>query len=251
MARLEAEGCRDAVTIEVLTISSEYESACRLGFRTSTYTGDVYSDSKVIRWGNSEPRPGRWKDFRLVYNPAKAIRLNCDKAKALRAMSRFVETPKLYLKRAETTGHVLIRPVSHSNGDGFRVAQGPVDIPAGSYGTEWIKTKAEVRVFFAWDRMLVTNRVSEKHQNDEFPCRSSWGYGEFGEPEKSLRKAAKEARRAVGLHLGAADILVFYGSAMGNPTFNYIFLELNSAPTVDADEIKDFYVSAIKERLGR
>ena len=57
------------MAIKVFTIDSEYQSACRLGYPTFTFLGDVlhkYDDDIIIRWGNSShvyDKNGKLSDF--------------------------------------------------------------------------------------------------------------------------------------------------------------------------------------------
>lgn len=234
----------------VLTIESEFESAKNLGYPTKTdvYQIDVETKDTVIRWGNSE-RFGR--DFKTVVNPAKSIRANCHKLNALVAMSKVVDTPKSYTTEAKGKGKVLIRPIAHTGGVDFSVVSAPVKIDPEHYGTEWIETKTEYRVWFAWGKTICGKRVRVIKTDDgwedddtpeaEFPCRSSWGYSHFRYTPGKLHTDVLKAAEVLGLTTGAANVLV--------KDDRFIFLELNSAPSVDTPKITKFFKDAILENV--
>lgn len=239
--------------VKILTINSEFRSASKLGFPTFEYLD--LDDDIVIRWGNSYSFAlGRRKEkeYSKVINPAKAIILNCHKLNALKKLNEVVSTPKIYTKRVPGKNLVLVRPVEHSNGTGFCVKRGPFRIDSEHYGTSWIETPEEYRVWFAWNKTLCAKRAQVVKDGDtyvrdpeavtqEYPCRSSWGYIFEEQVPVKLHEDTLKAARQIGLTTGAADILVKDGK--------FIFLELNSAPTVDDDLIKNFYVEAINSNL--
>lgn len=240
--------------VTVMTIESEQKSAERLGYTTTIDFCDPRTNDVVIRWGNSE-LTGR-TDFKRVVNPSKAIVLNCHKLNALHKLAQVVKTPTLYTKRAPAETLVLLRPIAHTNGEGFKVVKGPIDIDRGFYGTSWVKTKLEYRVWFAWNKTLCAERVKlRKYSGDDgqdyttdvrikperYPCRSSWGYKFLENTPRALHRDVIKATKKIGLSLGAADVLV--------SDDEFIFLELNSAPTVDHKKIRVFFQSAINSFL--
>lgn len=237
--------------VTILTIESELESAKSLGYPTVLECDSRTTDT-VIRWGNSAMPDGR--EFTKVVNTSKAIRLNCHKLRALEKMSEVVNTPKIYKQKVPSKKLALLRPFNHTGGEDFRVVTGPKDVPPEYYGTDWIKTKTEYRVWFAWDHTLCAKRVrvlpdgpdGKGWKNDtspepEFPCRSEWGYKFMDYVPNPLHADTIKAARLIGLDTGAADVLI-----RGE---KYIFLELNSAPTVDVDRLRRFYQNAIDSKV--
>lgn len=233
--------------VTILTIESEFESAESLGYKTVMYC-DPRTEDTVIRWGNSEIVG---PEYRKVVNPSKAISLNCHKLKALLKMSEVVKTPQTFTENVPSNRLVLIRPINHSNGDGFRVIRGPKPVPREHYGTTWVKTKTEYRVWFAWDQTACAKRVPitivdgqpvEPEPIKKFPCRSGWGYKFLEKTPDKLHDDVMKAAKKIGLDIGAADVLV-----KGE---EFIFLELNSAPTVDDTRIREFYQNAINSRVS-
>ena len=236
------------MAVKILTCNSEYESACRLGFPTKTHYGDYAYKSDgdiVIRWGNSVSvfeRGGKEVEFQQVINPSKAIKLNCQKHKATKAMALVVNVPTLYEKSVPKDVLAVIRPIEHSAGVGFSVQKGPLQIQKGTYGTRYLKTDAEYRVWFCGNRTMCGRRVKMKiNETQEFPCRSNWGY-EFSDgiaPE--LHYQTLMVANKIGLETGAADVL-FYKR-------KYYFLELNSAPSVDHRIVREFFQKALNELI--
>ena len=231
------------MTISVVTCMSEIASAKRLGFPSYT---KLKQDPRhtVIRWGNSS-KLDHGGDYASVVNNRNAISLNVNKLEALRKIATATEIPAVFVDRANFDGKVLIRPLEHKGGENFNVIDGPCNIESGYYGTAWINTEIEYRVWFAWDHTLIARRVpfGKTKRDEEYPCRSNWGYKfreEWDRP--GLRIRTLRAKKAIGLDCGAADVLV--------KNQKYLFLELNSAPTIDAKEIREFFQAAIRENDG-
>jgi hypothetical protein len=231
--------------IRVLTIASEEYSALKLGFETMVYANhpvDYYDDDLVIRWGNSSPirdSKGRTKDFKHVINTQKSIQLNCNKAVSLRFLSKVVSTPKLYKLRVPKENVVVVRPRFHSNGEGFDVVSGPFKLNCWKeYAVQFLQTEIEYRVWFANNHTLCARRVTSQTPISNHPCRSDWGY-KFCPTPVILHNKTLAAAAAIGLMTGAADVLRYKNE--------YYFLELNSAPTIDAKKILQFFQENIGE----
>lgn len=226
--------------MKVLTIDPEYDSAQKLGYETYTSNGAIEkTQDVVIRWGNGFC-PG--KDWANVVNKASAIHLNIRKHESLKAMGKVVRTPTIWLKKIPKDVKAVLRPFEHSAGQHFQIVDGPYNIDPGWYATRYIKTKQEYRVWFAWDRTLCALRTS-RTSTAEFPCRSNWGYRFHRHVASPLHNQTMKAVKAIGLELGAADVLY------DPKTRKYYFLELNSAPTLDNDLIIDFFKKAIKDKF--
>lgn len=234
--------------VAILTIPSELESARRLQLPTYTSAPVVRArrDGELtwIRWGNSDPGLLGCR----VHNSRRAVRENCHKAHALQRLQTVVATPLVYLAGESVPQgvRVVLRTIEHSGGAGFRVRSGPRAVPPGHYATRWLETSLEHRVWFAWGRTLVARRVPLKGQRaGRYPCRSEWGYRFLRRPAARLDTLIEQtvkAAAALSLTLGAADVLWVHGQ--------HVFLELNSAPSVDARPIREFFQAAIQAELG-
>ena len=235
--------------ILVLTINSEFESASKLGYKTSTFPGDYahkFDNKIVIRWGNS-----RWlydaagikqADFKNVLNPATAIRRNCEKAKATKLMSLVVNVPTLWEKSVPKDVLAVVRPHEHSSGHGFSVKKGPFNVEPGTYAARYLdvtKEGAEYRVWFCGNKTMCGRRHKMQCNPDEkYPCRSMWGYTFVDGISKELHTSTLLAAKKLGLEFGAADVLFYKGK--------WYFLELNSAASLDHRVVREFFQTNIK-----
>jgi len=233
----------------VLTIDSEYESASKLGYKTSSYLGDYahkFDNKIVIRWGNS-----RWLydgtttnklDFKNVLNSAKAIRCNCEKANATKLMSRVVNVPTLWEKSVPKDVLAVVRPHEHSSGNGFSVRKGPFKVEYGTYAARYLdvtKEGAEYRVWFCGNKTMCGRRHKmECNAEEKYPCRSMWGYTFMDGISRELHNATLLAAKKIGLEFGAADVLFYKG--------NWYFLELNSAASLDHRIVCEFFKTNMK-----
>lgn len=235
--------------VRVITIDSERSSVGRLGYTVDPQLGygSEYENDIVIRWGNStlpyhdESRRSPARDFRRVLNPSANIRANIKKHDALKVMKDYVKTPKLWCYNESVPAGVTVayRPIKHSGGSDFRVITGPCRVERGFYATEWISTPTEYRVWFAGDRTMYAKRTVRRAVTEQYPCRSLWGYEFYDRIPIKLHRDTLKVASVLGLDFGAADILL-HGR-------EHVFLELNSAPTIDKQRIEDFF----KESLDR
>ena len=228
---------------KILCIPSMVEPLSRrLGLPASYDGSNIYDGDVVIRWGNSEG------DHDKVINPKRAIRLNVNKKDALVAlMSAGVPTPRIFPQSVPTDVKVVIRPLSHSEGQDFMVRTGPVDVPPGCCATEFIDTTDEYRVWFVSGhgvhKFMMAKRVpvSDEQRGQTNPCRSKWGYEFLDSVPEDLRILSKQAAKTIGLEVGAADVL--------RTRDRWVFLELNSAPSVDHEKITLFYSNGLAELI--
>lgn len=243
-----------SLKIRVFTCESERASAQKLGFETSVggyFFTDDFSDSICIRWGMgselSSKKTGKASEFKQVINPAKAIQLNVKKNEALAAMSKVVNTPKVF-KKVPRGKVVVYRPTSHSGGKGFQVVTGPFDVQEGYYATEYLKTDNEYRVFFCGGKTMCAKRVPNKrYVKSKYVCRSMFAYEFLKKTPKDLHNMTLKAAKVIGLDTGASDVL-----KVGR---KYVFLENNSAVTCDWDIITKFYrknlIALIKKKFPK
>lgn len=235
----------------VLTIDSEYESAKRLGYPTHTCLGDYaykFDNDVIIRWGNSRQvytRDGsRSAEFACVINSAKAIRQNCQKHQASKLLAQVVNIPTLWEKKVPKGALAVVRPIEHSAGSEFSVQKGPFAVKPGTYATRFIKTDREYRVWFCGDKTMVGRRVKMQcNEEQEYPCRSNWGYEFCDGISLELHHQTLMAAKKIGLEVGAADVLYFKGQ--------WLFLELNSAASVDHRVVREFFQVALEELIKK
>ena len=238
--------------IIVLTIDSEFESASKLGYKTygNYHTlgnfASKFDNKIVIRWGNSrhsyDGTGSKAVEFKQVLNPAEAIRLNCQKAKATKLMSQVVNVPTLWEKSVPKNVLAVVRPPEHSSGYGFSVKEGPFKVQEGTYASRYLdvtKEGAEYRVWFCGNKTMCGKRHKmECNPEQKYPCRSMWGYTFVDGISKELHNATLLAAKKIGLEFGAADVLFYKGK--------WYFLELNSAASLDHRVVSEFFKTNIK-----
>ena len=232
------------MSIRLITIDSEINSAKKLDFPCSTYLRgyvEDYDSDIIVRWGRSclwpkkPSKPLEYKngEFKKVLNHYQSIIDNCNKKLSLQRLSTIVKTPKIYEKLVPKRVKCVYRPNNHSGGKGFKIVSGGVKVQEGYYATQFIKTNLEYRVFFCGNKTMTVTRVKPKNKNISLVCRSLWGYNRFRKTPARLHKMALKAAKVLKLDMGAFDILVKNG--------NYYFLEANTAVTCDNKKIRDFY----------
>jgi hypothetical protein len=233
------------MTIKVLTIRSELESASKLGYSTHDYVGNYcsqYDNDIIIRWGNSRliydsPANGKLGEFKNVLNPSEVIRRNCQKANATKLLSQVVNVPTLWEKAVPANVLAVVRPHEHSSGYGFSVKKGPFKLSPETYATRYLdvtKQGGEYRVWFCGNKTMAGKRYKmECNEEQEYPCRSMWGYEFCGGISKDLHAQTLLAAKKIGLEFGAADVLFFKGK--------WYFLELNSAASLDHRVVREFF----------
>ena len=233
------------MNVVVITCGNEIESAERLGFKTTHVGGDYakkYNKDVVIRWGNSTPAYSddgcRTCEYVNVINPSDAIRRNCNKLQSLKLLSQVVFVPPIYEKKVPTGVLAVIRPLEHAAGNGFNVVTGPHTVSVGTYGTRFLQTPTEYRVWFCGNQTMCGRRVKMKvNEEQKYACRSNWGYEFSGGVSADLHRQTLMAAKVIGLDVGAADLLYYKGK--------YYFLELNSAPSVDHRVVREFFQNGL------
>lgn len=232
--------------IVILTTEREEESAKRMGYNTHRFIeSPAYTfDNKIlVRWGNRRlgyTRDGRRiKEYKNVINPSKAIGRNVDKFKAIKLLAQVVNVPTIYEKNVPTGVLAVIRPFAHAAGSDFSVQKGPFKIEAETYGTRFIQTNDEYRVWFCGEKTMCGRRIKMKRNEEpgEYPCRSNWGYQFIDTVPLDLHYQTLMAAKKIGLDCGAADILYSKGK--------WYFLELNSAASVDHRIVREFFQNSL------
>lgn len=230
--------------IRLLTINSEEKSAKKLGFPVQTFFSghkESFDNDIVVRWGYGFSIATADKifcdnpDFKNVINPEESIKLNVEKIKSIQVLSRVVPTPKIYLDKVPAGVQVVYRPKNHAGGVGFELRRGPFDLDGNHYATQYIPTNREIRVFVCGQRTLTCSRIKPANVASDI-CRSLYGYGRWCKTPANLHRMALKAAKALGLQIGAFDIL-----AKGN---KYYFLEFNTGPTIEG-KVRQFYQNGI------
>ena len=230
------------MAIKVFTISSEAESVRRLGL--PTFIGEIpeyldhYKDDICLRFGNSRSvfdRKDCKKEFKNVINTSKAIRANCEKFESRKKLlAAGVSCPKVYMGNLPA-GKFVVRPLEHSAGSQFSVREGPCEINSGEYGSEFLKSKTEVRVWVCGKAALMAKRVPLKDVDDKRGlCRSQWGYSfVYKQVPQDIYNSCQLALKTLNLKFGAFDIILYAGK--------HFILEGNSSPTIDLVRLERFY----------
>lgn len=227
--------------IQLYTINSEFKSAQKMGFFTTCSFCKLNPAKIIIRWGNSNRDH---KDFPFVINPSISIERNCDKLETLERISKLVVTPKIYSCKIPEGKRAVVRRYAHSSGTEFEVCSGPYILPEGFFGTEFLETDEEYRVWFCGNKTFVAKRVPLTEDDQKaFPCRSNWGYSYRFKGFTLLRQQTIKCAKELGLDCGAADVLKVNGK--------YVFLELNSAPSIDTKTLITFFSENLKELITK
>lgn len=232
--------------IEILTTEREQESAQRMGYKTHRYievAAQTFDNKVLVRWGNRRlgfTRDGRRiKEYKNVINSSKAIGRNVDKFSAIKLLAQVVNVPTIYEKNVPSGVMAVIRPFAHAAGSDFSVQKGPFKILPETYGTKFIQTNDEYRVWFCGEKTMCGRRVKMKRNEEPgpYPCRSNWGYQFIDTVPLDLHYQTLMAAKKIGLECGAADILYSKGK--------WYFLELNSAASVDHRIVREFFQNAL------
>ena len=81
------------------------------------------------------------------------------------------------------------------------------------------------------------------NEEQKYPCRSNWGYEFCDGISLELHHQTLMAAKKIGLEVGAADVLYYKGQ--------WLFLELNSAASVDHRIVREFYQAALAELIKK
>lgn len=238
--------------IRVLTIGSESESAKRLGLPLHIagfkQRVEAFDNHIIIRWGCSNRQPNRnevEKEFANVTNPSEFIIANCHKYNSMKKMSEVVNVPKLYTGEVPAGVTAVVRKIAHAAGSDFAVKKGRVKLADDEYGSEFLSTETEVRVWFCNEATMMAKRVRmDVNEKEQYPCRANWGYKFcYDSVPDDLHRDTLAAAKALGLEYGAADILKVGGK--------WYFLELNTAPSIDLLRLERFFKANIMNLLEK
>lgn len=232
---------------EVLCIPKTATSAVKIGYKVASISDIVNRREVIIRWGHSGG-----SEFPRVVNRAEAIIRAADKPLALRLMAAAgVNVPTVFAAGAtlpEVRGvKYVIRPDSHAEGNDFTLVSGGQRVPSGHHATKFIQPTREYRYWFSGGDGITARRVPRhsEGQTDSDPCRAKWGYGSTRIPFSAQRREAEKAIRVCGLDLGAIDMLW----AMDEN--KWYILEVNSAPSLDRQDVRDFMIRGINQAVAR
>ncbi len=241
--------------IKVFTVDSESPSVTRLGFQTNVQiSGFVrdYNNDVCVRFGNSKKlyensrdksNQTNYRDFPNVLNLRTSIRANVNKLLALEKLSGVVSVPNILRMEVPNGTKAVIRNYEHSSGSGFEIVNGPIDINwRQKFGTQFLECEKEFRVWTIGNKTLVGKRIATTpEQQRQFPCRSKWGYSFHTDGFPRLREQAIQAAQALNLDISAADVL------WDENQRKYVFLELNSCPTIEGQTLIRFFQNGIRD----
>jgi len=243
---------KDNVKVILLTPQSEKESSEKLGFdtRLNLYgTIEDFLDTIVIRWGygySAYNRAGKECEYKHFITNYKNIQTNCNKLESTQKLSKVVLTPKIYTKNVPKGKLVVVRPFAHSRGENFEVKKGPLKLKGKTYAADFIKCEKEIRAFYCNGKVMVVSRVTQNEQRlkEKYKCRSLWPYSKpWKKVSKILENQVLKAAKHLGFQYGAFDILC--------KNDKYIFLENNTAPSLDSNFVINFYKTGIDQIVNK
>lgn len=230
---------------EVLCIPKTATSAVKLGYKVASNSELLNRREVVVRWGHSGG-----SEFPRVVNKAESIIKAADKPLALRLMAAAgVNVPTMYTSGAhlprETGVRYVIRPDSHAEGSDFTLVNGGQAVPQGFHATRFISPTREYRYWFTPFSAITSRRVprTSAGQSESDPCRSKWGYAAIRTPYQKQKEQAQKAIQALGLDFGAIDML------WSESDSKWWTLEVNSAPSLDRQDVRSFMVDGINRRI--
>lgn len=230
----------------VFSSDGNAKSAIKLGFPVLSHSTYIEQDppDNVIAWGRSDSPSGRVKQV----NSCDAISKAISKSWMLAHMSENgVKTPMMVESGSSWRGRdMVVRANEHSGGEGFRVAHSG-SIRDGEIGTEYIPADSENRVWFVGSSLLAGKRVPVTDEdrvmaNQQFVCRSKWGYQFYSEVPDKMREIALKIKENSGLDFGAIDLI------WKRP--DYYFLEVNTAPALDHGVVINFMRSCLRSMVN-
>ncbi len=196
----------------------------------------------VINWGRGDG-PSLTQG---VLNPPQVIAQTIDKPGFLRMMSgrEGINVPTVLEEGMRLPiGRWVQRPNEHAEGNGFEVIDvtrgAPYEVNEGHHATKLITPANEYRVwFYGRDQFLTAKRIprtSEGQQATDL-CRSKWGY-RFTDNYPQGIAMVKAMLEIVPINFGAVDMLWHTGER------KWYILEVNSAPSLDHEEVLSFFKS--------
>lgn len=204
----------------------------------------------VINWGNStENLPDHCRDIVNWINPPECVDVTIDKAICFEQLKEAgVPTPEFFFDANSAADHlikgghgVVIRDTVHGmQGNGISYAYDVLSLKRAPLYTGFFKHEAEVRVH------VVNGKVVELHDKTGAGFKGTHtgnAYNLDKEARTMLSSIAQQAIKAVGLDMGAVDLL-------WNDEFDdAVVLEINTAPTM-VNGTLTAYDEAIRAWLG-
>ena len=223
----------------IITNPRNAVSAVRLGLPVVTEVPRDYDN--IVNWGRSDATAPK------MLNPGTQIANTVDKYHYLTVIAQHgVSCPPTYgpgniLPR----GQYVMRPFTHEEGSDFDLvtSAGTAVVPSEFHATKFITPTREYRVWFANAKFLTARRIprpSEDETNES--CRSKWGYQAVDNFDGAITQV-KKALAVMPLDFGAFDLL------WATEERKWYILEVNSAPSLDTDRVRNFMVPNIKAML--
>lgn len=151
--------------------------------------------------------------------------------------------------------HMVVRPLRHHGGSGWRSGTGLVYDPTTHYGSELFPKTHEYRLIYVYGQpviMLKKLRVGEERLQPDQP----WNHGNttFTTIPKEKWATSNLGSRTVAFDVLAADPIIMASSIVGvDILFNrrnhqYVVCEFNSCPGVTIPENRASIVASIQDR---
>lgn len=198
---------------------------------------------KILRWGCTTIINANGA---TVYNKSRAINLASNKFEArMKMQENNVPIPRTNIGRmgiAYATFPIIIRPLKHSKGKDFYIANNYGEFypifhntffDGGCYYSSVYDKKQEYRVHVAFGKIL---SIQEKPlvdgiiQANQAQTHESWRVLPWSEYRRDLCRIAVDAVKALGLDTGAVDVMV----NRENREMSICICEVNTAPSLDS-----------------
>lgn len=224
----------------VLTNPRNAVSAIRLGLPVVSSLSTFNRDDNVINWGRSDGP----NDVNVLNHGAQ-IAITINKRRYLELLcSSGVSVPEVYGPgRLPQRGQYVVRPDQHEEGNEFSIANGGDYVADGHHATKFITPTREYRVWFANNKFLTARRIPRPSEGEtDESCRSRWGYQATSNFDGAVA-LCRQALAVAPLHFGAFDLL------WATDQHKWYILEVNSAPSLDSERVRNFMVPNIKAMM--
>jgi hypothetical protein len=208
----------------------------------------------VINWGNPTALHSH-VDSLLVYNKPHRVATAINKLAAFQAMKEGeVRVPEFTTKLEAADDIWFARTsITGSAGAGIVVIRKNESIPQAPLYTRYVKKKEEYREHVAFGRPIFSQlklRQNDAEQDKDQKLIRNHGNGWVFGPRpldsipSDVKEQAVKAIAALGLDFGAVDIIVGKKDSLA-----YV-LEVNTAPGIESEGLKDAYRTAFVSQLG-